>query len=218
MPPTMVRIIGVIENVRHGSVQQEPTPEVIFDYRQLLLLRERAGVPKRSQELLGFGFMSIAVRTTGDPALAHAGRARGGDGCQCVGGHRRDGAADRPSRARSPAPASTPRSSACSRRSPACWRRSASTACWPTRWCSARRRSASGWRSAPGSADVIRLVVRHGARLTLVGLALGLAGAAGLSRWLEGLLFGATPLDPETYGMVAVGFALVAVGARATTN
>jgi ABC-type antimicrobial peptide transport system permease subunit len=61
--------------------------------------------------------------------------------------------------------------------------------------------------------DVIRLVVQSGAGLTIVGLAAGIAGAAGLSRYLEGLLFGLTPLDPATFVGVAAGFALVALAA-----
>ena len=68
-----------------------------------------------------------------------------------------------------------------------------------------------GVRMALGAerADVIRLVLRRGLVLTAAGIVLGLAGAAGLSRYLAGLLFGLTPLDVTTYAAVAVGFALV---------
>jgi putative ABC transport system permease protein len=59
-------------------------------------------------------------------------------------------------------------------------------------------------------ADVIGLVVRQSLTLTAVGIALGLAGAAAVTRYLGGLLFGLTPLDPTTFVGVAVTFACVA--------
>ena len=50
-------------------------------------------------------------------------------------------------------------------------------------------------------------------QLTFSGLALGVTGAAGLSRYLEGLLYGLTPLDLTTYAAVVAGFAAVALAA-----
>jgi hypothetical protein len=62
-----------------------------------------------------------------------------------------------------------------------------------------------GIRMAVGAqqSDMIRLFVRHGLLLTLVGLALGLGAAVLLTRLLEALLFGVSPTDPLTYGAVA---------------
>jgi putative ABC transport system permease protein len=54
--------------------------------------------------------------------------------------------------------------------------------------------------AAPG--DVVRLIVLQGARLTLWGLALGLAGAFVLIRFLQGLLFGVGTTDPVTFAAV----------------
>jgi predicted permease len=61
-----------------------------------------------------------------------------------------------------------------------------------------------------GRGAVLRLVVFQGMRLTLVGLALGLAGAFGLTRLLGHLLFGVHSSDPVTFAAVAAALALVA--------
>ena len=86
-----------------------------------------------------------------------------------------------------------------------------STASPPTRSHVDGRRSGSGWPSAPGYLDVIRLVLGHSLLVTLVGIALGLAGAAAVTRYLEGMLFGLTPLDPGTFVGVSLLFLLVAM-------
>src|SRR5262245_10351766 len=40
--------------------------------------------------------------------------------------------------------------------------------------------------------------------LSAIGVAIGLAGAAGLTKYMEALLYGVTPLDPVTYTAVAL--------------
>jgi predicted permease len=47
--------------------------------------------------------------------------------------------------------------------------------------------------------DVRRMTLAEGARLTGIGLLLGAAGAAALTRLLAGLLYGIDPLDPYTF-------------------
>jgi len=47
--------------------------------------------------------------------------------------------------------------------------------------------------------DVVRLALRQTILATAVGLAIGLAAAAMLTRYLEAMLFGITPLDPVTF-------------------
>jgi putative ABC transport system permease protein len=58
--------------------------------------------------------------------------------------------------------------------------------------------------------QVLALVLRQAAVLTAIGVAAGVAGAAALSRYLEGLLFGLTPLDATTFAAVVVMFGAVA--------
>jgi putative ABC transport system permease protein len=65
--------------------------------------------------------------------------------------------------------------------------------------------------AAPGA--VRRLVVGQGMTLAVLGVAIGLAGALALTRFLEGMLFGVTRTDPVTY--VAVSLLLVGVAAMA---
>jgi putative ABC transport system permease protein len=68
-----------------------------------------------------------------------------------------------------------------------------------------------GVRVALGAspADVLRLVVRRGMALTFAGVAIGLAGALGLSWLMRSLLFGVSAADPATFA--GVGLLLPAV-------
>src|SRR2546426_1523583 len=59
--------------------------------------------------------------------------------------------------------------------------------------------------------DVLRLVLRHGTRLTLLGLALGIAAALAITRLLASLLFGISATDPLTFAGVAALLAFVAL-------
>lgn len=69
-----------------------------------------------------------------------------------------------------------------------------------------------GIRMSLGAAhrDVLDLVMRQSLMLTAIGVALGLAGAAVASRYVEALLFGVTPLDVLTFAAVAASFVIVA--------
>jgi predicted permease len=77
------------------------------------------------------------------------------------------------------------------------------------------RRRELGVRLALGAdaAGVVRLVVRQGMRLVLLGLAVGVLAAAGMSRALQGLLFGVTASDPVSFGAVGLILAAVALPA-----
>jgi len=69
----------------------------------------------------------------------------------------------------------------------------------------AHRRHEFGVRLALGAqpADILRLVLRQGLRLTFIGLAAGLAGALAATRLVASLLFGVSPHDPLTFAGVA---------------
>ena len=69
-----------------------------------------------------------------------------------------------------------------------------------------------GIRMALGASPgmVLRMVLGHGRRLTLLGIALGMAGAFVVSRLMQQALFEVNPADPLIYLVVAVLLLLVA--------
>jgi ABC-type antimicrobial peptide transport system permease subunit len=52
--------------------------------------------------------------------------------------------------------------------------------------------------------DILRLVVRNGLVLTMIGIVLGIAGAVALTRVLATLLFEVSTTDPFTFASVAL--------------
>jgi putative ABC transport system permease protein len=76
-----------------------------------------------------------------------------------------------------------------------------------------RRRREIGIRMALGAAarNVRSLVLRDGLRMVSAGLLIGFAGAALVSRLLGSLLYGVSPLDPLTYGVIALLLGAVAL-------
>src|SRR2546428_4197336 len=61
--------------------------------------------------------------------------------------------------------------------------------------------------------DVVRMVLRQGMTLALVGVVIGLALAAVVSRALGSLLFGVGPADPLAFGASAATFCLIGLAA-----
>ena len=68
-----------------------------------------------------------------------------------------------------------------------------------------------GIRMALGAraTDVLKLIIRNGMALTLLGVVIGVAGALALTRLLTSLLFGVTPTDKPTF--IAVSAVLIVV-------
>lgn len=60
---------------------------------------------------------------------------------------------------------------------------------------------------------VLALTVADGAKLALIGIAIGIAGALALTRVMTSLLFEVKPTDPATFALVTLVLALVALAA-----
>ncbi|HKN76437.1 MAG TPA: ABC transporter permease [Candidatus Acidoferrum sp.] len=61
--------------------------------------------------------------------------------------------------------------------------------------------------------DVLRLVIGHGARMALIGVAVGIVFALGLTRLMANQLFGVSAHDPLTFAGVGLLLMIVAVAA-----
>jgi putative ABC transport system permease protein len=208
MPMT---VVGVVEDLRQVSPADDVFPEVFADYRQVLAAFTKWGQKPLRQDVVAIGFASFALRTTGDPALAIPQvRAIAASVDANVG-----------------LDALVPMS------------RLTASAVAPQRFYAvvlvvfalvagslavigiygmlaysvAQRTQEIGIRVAVGAQrrDVVSLILRKGLVLTAIGIALGLAGAALGSRVLQSLLFGVTPLDPQTFLGVSLLFGLVAI-------
>jgi ABC-type antimicrobial peptide transport system permease subunit len=62
-----------------------------------------------------------------------------------------------------------------------------------------------------GRGDVVQLILAQAMRPIAVGVALGLAAGAAVSRVLASLLYGVSPLDPVVFGGVALFLSAVAL-------
>ena len=76
-----------------------------------------------------------------------------------------------------------------------------------------QRRHEIGVRMALGARrlDVVRLVVRQGMGVALVGIVAGLAAALALTRVMSSLLYEIQPRDPETFVVVTAALAATAL-------
>jgi len=209
LPPQ--QIIGVVEDMRQSRLDAEPTPQMFVDYRQVLALTQARKMPTAVQERLAFGFLSFFVRTDRDPARlmpsvrSLVNRVNSAAGIDVM------------------LPMERLVASSLTRQRFYAILLGTFAAIAATlgaigiygvlAYAVGQRTHEIGIRMALGAerGAVLQLVLRHGIALITLGIGLGLAGAAGLARFLSGILFDLTPLDPATYVAVGILFTAVAL-------
>ena len=195
-------IVGVVDNVSQARLDQEPFPLMYMDVRQMAARPGRLGT--------AFGIPSIAIRTTSDTArvatdaraiLRELDPAAGIDGVATLE-QLRYGSLVRP-RFYAVLVGILAGIAAIL---------AAVGIYGVLAYAVAQRTQEIGIRMALGAqrGALLAFVLRQGLLLTIVGLALGIGGALALTRYLEGMLYGLTPVDAPTYALVAVVFAGVA--------
>jgi len=209
LPPQ--QIIGVVEDMRQSRLDAEPTPQMFADYRQVLALTQARKMPTAVQERLAFGFLSFFVRTDRDPATlmrtvrSLVNRVDSAAGIDVM------------------LPMEQLVASSLTRQrfyaillgtfAAIAAILGAIGIYGVLAYAVGQRTQEIGIRMALGAerGAVLEMVLRHGIALMTIGIGLGLAGAAGLARYLSGMLFDLTPLDPATYVAVGILFAAVAL-------
>ena len=208
-----VRVVGVVEELRNESLDQQPFPEVFVDYRQLRDIVQRVQAPPAQQDGSVFGLLSFAVRTRGEPDAMIP------EVTRIVRSVDANAGID------SIVPLERLVTSSVTRQRfyavilGAFAAIAAVLACIGVygvlAYAVTLRTQEIGIRMALGAerGAVLRLVLRQGLILTLTGIGIGILGARLSTQLLQGMLFGLTPFDPLTFAVVALLFGAVALGA-----
>jgi ABC-type transport system, involved in lipoprotein release, permease component len=61
--------------------------------------------------------------------------------------------------------------------------------------------------------DIIKLITKEGLTLSLIGIAIGNLGAFAVAQFLTSLLYGISPADPVTFGLISLFLTLVVLAA-----
>jgi putative ABC transport system permease protein len=207
LPPQ--QIVGVVDDMRQARLDREPAPQFFVDYRQVLALTQARQMPAPAQERLAFGFLSFVVRTDGDPAglstpvRSLIGRVDSNVGIDAM------------------LPMEQLAASSLTRQRfyAAVMGVFAAIAVLLSivgiygvlAYAVAQRTQEFGVRTALGASrgDVLAMVMRQGLMLTSIGIGVGVLVATGVTRFIEGMLYDVTPLDPTTYVAVAALFVAV---------
>jgi putative ABC transport system permease protein len=192
--PRLAEIIGVVGDVRYDNLTDEARPTVYFPHSELT-----------------YPFMTLVLRTAGDPAEAAPGArsvVRGIDKDQPVSDVRtmEQVMAGTVGRARF--------NTLLLGLFAALATVLATIGIFGVMSYSVNLRTREiGLRMALGAqrAKVLMLILRQGLLLTVIGVTLGLMGALALTRILSGLLFGVGSTDPATFATIVLFFAIVAL-------
>ena len=211
--PVQVTVVGIVEDVRQESLAQETFPEVYVEYRQLMAQMARSPAIDGRQEGWAIGFLSFAIQTADTPESLMPSIAR------LVRAVEPEAGID------ALVPLSELVSSSIARErfvavllgtfAGVAAVLAAIGVYGVLAFLVVQRTAEIGVRMALGAqrTQVLGLVLGKGCVLAGLGIAAGLAGASVLSRFLEGMLFGITPLDTATFVAVALLFGLVTIAA-----
>jgi predicted permease len=209
-PASPMHVVGVVDDVRNTSPDRAANPEVFIEYRQLLALQRQWGDSTQRQEQMAIGFLSFAVRARGNPAAvapAVVKIVRAGDPNVGID-------AMIPMERLVASSVARPRFYAVLLGAFAgvAGMLAAIGIYGVLAYAVVERTQEIGIRMALGAQrrNVLALVLRNGAILTTIGIALGLTVAAAATRLLQSMLFGVAPLDPSTFIAVSLTFGAVA--------